>query len=184
MSQIICQNSLNCYQVKIGIKPATASGIQCEICKHAYMYSLCTSKWDNLEIFRVLYWCTCVFWHPWCITVTSYWVQWRLKSPGSWLFTQLFVQAKSKKTSKHHLRLHCLLKGLFRRRQKKHQSSASLAFVRGIHRLPVNSPHKRPVTRKMFPFNDVIIDVNECVCCRILRWKLPSPAAQSTIWGT
>ena len=32
----------------------------------------------------------------------------------------------------------------------KHQSSASLAFVRGIHRWPVNSPHKWPVTRKMF----------------------------------
>ena len=34
--------------------------------------------------------------------------------------------------------------------QRKHHSSASLAFVRGIHRGPVNSPHKRPVTRKMF----------------------------------
>ena len=35
--------------------------------------------------------------------------------------------------------------------QRKHQSSASLAFVRGIHRGPVNSPHKGPVTRKMCP---------------------------------
>ena len=41
--------------------------------------------------------------------------------------------------------------------QRKHQSSASLAFVRGIHRRPVNSPHKWPVTRKMFPFGDVIM---------------------------
>ena len=41
--------------------------------------------------------------------------------------------------------------------KKKHQSSASLAFERGIHRWPVNSPHKWPVTRKMFPFNDVIM---------------------------
>ena len=41
--------------------------------------------------------------------------------------------------------------------QRKHQSSASLAFVRGIHRWPVNSPHKWPVTRKMFPFDDVIM---------------------------
>ena len=41
--------------------------------------------------------------------------------------------------------------------QRKHQSSASLAFVRGIYRWLVNSPHKEPVTRKMFPFNDVII---------------------------
>ena len=33
--------------------------------------------------------------------------------------------------------------------QRKHQSSASLAFVWGIHRWPVNSPHKWPVTREM-----------------------------------
>ena len=37
--------------------------------------------------------------------------------------------------------------------QRRHQSSASLASVRG----PVNSPHKGPVTRKMFPFDDVIM---------------------------
>ena len=43
--------------------------------------------------------------------------------------------------------------------QSKHQSSASLAFVWGIHRGPVNSPHKWPVTRKMFPFDDVIMFV-------------------------
>ena len=42
--------------------------------------------------------------------------------------------------------------------QRKHQISASLAFVRGIHRWPVNSPHKGPVTRKMFQFDDVIMD--------------------------
>ena len=41
--------------------------------------------------------------------------------------------------------------------QSKHQSSVSLAFVWGIHRGPVNSPHKEPVTRKMFPFDDVIM---------------------------
>ena len=41
--------------------------------------------------------------------------------------------------------------------QRKHQSSALLAFVRGIHRRAVNSPHKGPVTRKMFPFDDVIM---------------------------
>ena len=41
--------------------------------------------------------------------------------------------------------------------QRKHQSSASLAFVWGIHRWPVNSPHKWTVTRKMFAFDDVIM---------------------------
>ena len=41
--------------------------------------------------------------------------------------------------------------------QTKHQSSASQAFARGILRWHVNSPHKGPVTRKMFPFGDVIM---------------------------
>ena len=41
--------------------------------------------------------------------------------------------------------------------QRKHQNSASLALVRGIHRGPVNYPHKGPVTQKMFPFDDVIM---------------------------
>ena len=43
--------------------------------------------------------------------------------------------------------------------QRKHQRSTSLAFVRGIHRWPVNSPHKGPVTWKMFTFDDVIIAI-------------------------
>ena len=41
--------------------------------------------------------------------------------------------------------------------QRKHQSPASLAFVPGIHRRPVNSPHKGPVTQRMVPFDDVIM---------------------------
>ena len=41
--------------------------------------------------------------------------------------------------------------------QRKHQSSTSLSFVRGIHRWPVNSPYKRPVTRKTLSFDDVIM---------------------------
>ena len=43
--------------------------------------------------------------------------------------------------------------------QRKHQSSASP--VTGIHRWPVNSPHKGPVTRKMFPFDDAIMVVEK-----------------------
>ena len=54
--------------------------------------------------------------------------------------------------------------------QRKHQSFASLAFVRGIHRGPVNSPHKWPVTRKIFPFDAVIM---ECLCC----WSRPSDSS-------
>ena len=55
-----------------------------------------------------------------------------------------------------HWRLDCLLNRLFMRRAKKTSSPASLAFVRGIHRWPVNFHDKRPVTRKMFPFHYVI----------------------------
>ena len=40
---------------------------------------------------------------------------------------------------------------------QRNKSSASLAFVRGIPRWLVNSPRKWPVTRKMFPFDDVIM---------------------------
>ena len=47
--------------------------------------------------------------------------------------------------------------------QRKHQSPASLAFVRWIHRGPVNSPHKWPVTRKMFPFDYVIMRISDRV---------------------
>ena len=51
--------------------------------------------------------------------------------------------------------------------QRKHQSSASLAFARGIHW----SPHKWPVTRKMFPFDDVIMQ--ECHICDHLLSGVP-----------
>ena len=40
--------------------------------------------------------------------------------------------------------------------QRKHQSSASLAFVRGIHRGPVNSPAQMASNAEMLPFDDVI----------------------------
>ena len=41
--------------------------------------------------------------------------------------------------------------------QRKHRSSMSLAFAKGIHRWLVDSPHKGPVTWKMFPFDDIML---------------------------
>ena len=74
------------------------------------------------------------------ITMRSLWARWHIKLPGSRLFTQQFIQCAD---------------------QRKHQSSTSLVFVRGIHRWPVNSPNKGPVTRKMFPINDgIMYDIN------------------------
>ena len=80
------------------------------------------------------------------------------------------------------------------------QSPASLAFVWGIRRGPVNSPHKKPVTRKMLPFDDVIVSkwrlglndyiiITLCVCWRsytvyiqpLVIWQFsPSPSISLT----
>ena len=51
----------------------------------------------------------------------------------------------------------CLLNRFSMRRSKKTSKLRVTGFVRGIHRWPVNSPQKRPVARKMFPFDDVIM---------------------------
>ena len=65
--------------------------------------------------------------------------------------------------------------------QRNHQSSASRAFVRGIHRCPVNSPHKGPVTRKLFPFDDVIMIFSDLrVHC--LLHALPALLNSMTAW--
>ena len=62
---------------------------------------------------------------------------------------------------------------------RKHQRSASLAFVKGIHRWPVNSPHKGPVTRKMFPFDDVIM--SKKIPRGVINLYIPS-CNQSTVY--
>ena len=51
----------------------------------------------------------------------------------------------------------CLLNRLFRRRSKKTSKLRVTAFCVRNSPGPVNSPHKGPVTRKMFPFDDVIM---------------------------
>ena len=66
--------------------------------------------------------------------------------------------------------------------QSKHQSSASLAFVWEIHRGPVNSPHKWPVTRKMFPFDDVIMENNIITYLRTYQLITDSDSGLSAVW--
>ena len=53
--------------------------------------------------------------------------------------------------------------------QRKHQSSALLAFV-WVHWWSVNSPHKWPVTQKMFPFDDVIM--KWCHVVRVIHLRV------------
>ena len=74
----------------------------------------------------------------------------------------------------NHRRLYCLLNRCSDADQRKHQSSVSLAFVRGIHRSPVNSPHKGPVTRKMFPFDDVITRQTDARKSATITQTIPS----------
>ena len=84
----------------------------------------------------------------------------------SWLQFSLKIVLKPNDSVSNHQPRDCLLNRLFGRKQRKHQSPVSLAFVRGIHRGPVNSPHKWPVTRKMFTFGDVImVMIWECYKC-------------------
>ena len=75
--------------------------------------------------------------------------------------------------------------------QRKHQSSLSLVFLWG----PVNSPRKWPVTRKMFPFDDVIMAWNinkfssvfslqKCYQqCDIYQWTRYAGSLCKDIWG-
>ena len=88
----------------------------------------------------------CVMWLSWhhgncsfimlVITVTSQWARWRLKSPASRLFTQPFIHARIKENIK----------------APRHWTLCG-EFTGG----PVPSSHKWPVTRKMFPSDDVIM---------------------------
>ena len=56
-----------------------------------------------------------------------------------------------------HRRLDCLLNRLFRLKSKESSKLCVTGLCGGIHRWPVISPHKGPVARKMFPFDDVIM---------------------------
>ena len=70
--------------------------------------------------------------------------------------------------------------------QRKYQSSTSLAFVRGNHRGPVDSPHKGPVTQKKYPIDDVIMyhdkimrNINVVIFYGIYCISLSSPSAMT-----
>ena len=101
-----------------------------------------------------------------------------------WIFIYIIILIKSKKWAISHCLGHCsdVIMSMMVSQitgvsivnstvysdvdQGKQQSSASLAFVRGIHHWPVKSPHKGPVTRKMLPFHDVIMNRSwNNMCC-------------------
>ena len=69
--------------------------------------------------------------------------------------------------------------------QRKYQSPGALAFVRGIHVWPVDSPHKGPVTRKMFPFDNVMMyhHLLSCHPRHVNRFAQHRPVTQNATKG-
>ena len=92
-------------------------------------------------------------WYPFVASNSSYMCMW------VWGDNSLRWRHDERNGVSNHQPSDCLLNRLF----KAPISSASLAFLREIHRWPMNSPHKGPVTRRMFPFDDI---------CVGLTWKL------------
>ena len=92
-----------------------------------------------------------------CRDTCQIWMTFKDATLRCWKFCSFMWRQNGGECVSNHQSHDCLLSRLFGADQRKHQSSASLAFVRGIHWRPVNSPHKWPVTRKMFPFDDVIM---------------------------
>ena len=76
------------------------------------------------------------------------------------MYTTLQLRHNERDGVSHHQRLDCLFNRLFRPISKKKSKLRVTGIFRGIHRWPVNSPQKGPVTRKMFPFDDVIMKTN------------------------
>ena len=67
--------------------------------------------------------------------------------------------------------------------QRKYGSSTSLAFVRGIRRGPVNSPHKWPVTPKMFPFDEVImVSEKSGILASVPKYAIVSRFVGNCLW--
>ena len=75
----------------------------------------------------------------------------------------------------NHQRHVCLLNRIFKHRSKKISKLRATGLSAGIHQWPVNSPHKGPVTRKMFQFDDVIM-VSEIVL------KISTFSVKKCIW--
>ena len=117
--------------------------------------------------------------------VVAIWLDW-LDYPGDIVEVSLQWRFNGRDVVSNHQPQDCLLNVYSGVDQRKHQSSASLAFVWGIHRWSVDSPHKGPVTRRMFPFDDVIMvpmqfwglcPTNAMWCCPFFyyneMWRLP-----------
>ena len=86
-----------------------------------------------------------------------YWLAYHCLLPGVCYVSALQWRHNGRDGVSNHQRLHCLLNCWFSRRFKKNKNIK--LRVTGLcvgHRWPVNSPHKMPVTRKLFLLDAVI----------------------------
>ena len=88
----------------------------------------------------------------WCLIMLGF--HWNIYLHWNTYYSDIIMSAMASQITSVSIVYSTVCSGAY---QRKHESSASLAFVRGIHWWLVNSPHKGPVTRKMFPFDDVIM---------------------------
>ena len=91
-------------------------------------------------------------------------MEWFLFIVSSWHYSDFIMSVMTSQITRVSIFYSTVCSGTDK---KNHQSSTSLAFVRGIHRWPVNSLHKGPVMRKMFPFDDIM---HKCDFFVISNW--------------
>ena len=78
----------------------------------------------------------------------------------------------------------CLLNRLFRRTSKKTSKLRVTGLCAGNSPRPVNSPHKGPVTRKMFPFDDVIMPMASQITDNISLYMTLFRLTTKTTWNS
>ena len=113
---------------------------------YLYLCRLSVQKWQKMQIYMCVYACVCMF-HYNGVIMSAMASQ---NTNGSVVCLAVYSGGD----------------------QRKHQNSASLAFVREIHRWPVDSPHKGPVTRIFFPFDDVIKFLRRDNLCSRMEYEV------------
>ena len=157
------------YRLERMIVPTGRVSIKILPCQ--YLGSYCIDLYhENPYIWKdSLYWDGPTFMFPWLQTAWWWWRWWWVEGwVGVWWcfplvgegreatyhYSDIIISATASQITSILIVCSTVCSGAD---QRKHQSSASLAFVRRIQRRPVESPNKGPVTRIMFPFDDVIM---------------------------
>ena len=159
---LCCDNecpTLDCIiQTNLSYSAEHAYSVLRQICSEvlSYGYHNVVDFFDKHPIFKWLTVNLTEWWGSSVIIIISEHYQTlrrMIKTYDKRLVNSLLWRHNDRDRVSNHQHHDCLPNRLFRRRSKKTSNSASLA----IHRSPVNTPHKWRVTRKMFPFDDVIM---------------------------